>query len=219
MVETTGQAAALLAGVDTDRLGICLDLAHLACAWEEPAAALDRLRAAGLPIVKVQVSAALEAADPVADAAGAAPRTSSRASCTRRRVPARPADRVRADDLDAALAAAAARPVAGALPRAAARPARAAADAPPLPVLRAALARAARRPDGRLRPPRRRDVHLGRAAARRGGRRTDAELAAGIAAELAFARDAAGRRSAWPPTRTVVTRMSKRRWSCSTSSG
>ena len=25
--------------VDTDRLGVCLDLAHLACAWEEPAAA------------------------------------------------------------------------------------------------------------------------------------------------------------------------------------
>jgi hypothetical protein len=26
--------------MDTDRLGIWLDLAHLACAWEEPAAAL-----------------------------------------------------------------------------------------------------------------------------------------------------------------------------------
>lgn len=68
VVETTAQAAALLSDVDTERLGICLDLAHLACAWEEPAAAIARLEAAGLPIVKVQVSAALEAADPVAAA-------------------------------------------------------------------------------------------------------------------------------------------------------
>ena len=55
--------------MDTERLGVCLDLAHLACAWEEPAAALARLRAAGLPVVKVQVSAALQADDPVAAAA------------------------------------------------------------------------------------------------------------------------------------------------------
>lgn len=68
VVETTGQAVAALSDVDSEWLGICLDLAHLACAWEEPAAALDRLRAAGLPVVKVQVSAALEAADPVAAA-------------------------------------------------------------------------------------------------------------------------------------------------------
>lgn len=68
VVETTAQAAAALSDVDTERLGICLDLAHLACAWEEPAQALARLRAAGLPVVKVQVSAALEATDPVAAA-------------------------------------------------------------------------------------------------------------------------------------------------------
>lgn len=66
VVETTGQAAAELSGVDTDWLGVCLDLAHLACAWEEPAAALDRLRTAGLPVVKVQLSAALEVAEPAA---------------------------------------------------------------------------------------------------------------------------------------------------------
>lgn len=69
VIETTRQAAALLAGVDTERLGICLDLAHLACAWEEPAAAIGRLQAAGLPVVKVQVSAALAAETPQADAA------------------------------------------------------------------------------------------------------------------------------------------------------
>lgn len=66
IVETTSQAAGLLAAVDTDRLGVCLDLAHLACAWEDPAEALNRLAAPGLPVVKVQVSAALEVVDPVA---------------------------------------------------------------------------------------------------------------------------------------------------------
>ncbi|MEU4425663.1 metabolite traffic protein EboE [Actinoplanes sp. NPDC024001] len=67
LIENTTQAAELLAGVDTRWLGVCLDLAHLACAWEEPAAALDRLRSAGVPVVKVQVSAALEAEDPSVD--------------------------------------------------------------------------------------------------------------------------------------------------------
>jgi sugar phosphate isomerase/epimerase len=69
VIENTTQAAALLSDADTDRLGVCLDLAHLACAWEEPAEALGRLAAAGLPIVKVQVSAALASTDPRADAA------------------------------------------------------------------------------------------------------------------------------------------------------
>ncbi|MGH3156251.1 MAG: TIM barrel protein, partial [Streptosporangiaceae bacterium] len=64
VLETTAQTAAGLSGVDTDYLGVCLDLAHLACAWEEPAAALARLADAGLPVVKVQVSAALEAERP-----------------------------------------------------------------------------------------------------------------------------------------------------------
>ena len=68
LVETTGQAVAQLSGVDPAYLGVCLDLAHLACAWEEPATALAGLAAAGLPVVKVQVSAALAAADPAAAA-------------------------------------------------------------------------------------------------------------------------------------------------------
>ncbi|MCM0679083.1 metabolite traffic protein EboE, partial [Micromonospora phytophila] len=61
LVESTGQAVGILSGMDSERLGVCVDLAHLACAWEDPAAALGRLRAAGLPVVKVQVSAAIEA--------------------------------------------------------------------------------------------------------------------------------------------------------------
>ena len=70
VLETTAQAAAKLSGVDTEYLGVCLDLAHLACAWEEPAEALARLARSGLPVVKVQVSAALSAERP--DEAGTA---------------------------------------------------------------------------------------------------------------------------------------------------
>ena len=69
VIETTEQAAEWLRDTDHARLGVCLDLAHLACAWEKPATAVETLRAAGVPIVKTQVSAALESADPAGDAA------------------------------------------------------------------------------------------------------------------------------------------------------
>ncbi|MFC5925784.1 metabolite traffic protein EboE [Micromonospora vulcania] len=192
VVESTGQAAALLSGMDTERLGVCLDLAHLACAWEEPAEALDRLRTAGLPVVKVQVSAAVEAADPAGGADALRRWVEPRflhqtrgVGCAGAADPADPA--WAADDLDAALDATLPGPwrVHYHVPL----------HAPPeeplgstLPVLRAALAA----------------LYTGPAAgcdhldvetytwgvlpeARRP--RTDAELAAGIAAELAFARD------------------------------
>jgi len=64
VIESTAQVATGLSGVDTRYLGVCLDLAHLACAWEEPGAALDLLAGSGLPVVKVQVSAALGAEHP-----------------------------------------------------------------------------------------------------------------------------------------------------------
>jgi sugar phosphate isomerase/epimerase len=64
VIENTLQAAVHLSGVDRHRLGVCVDLAHLACAWEDPVAAVQRLARAGLPVVKIQVSAALEVADP-----------------------------------------------------------------------------------------------------------------------------------------------------------
>jgi sugar phosphate isomerase/epimerase len=68
VIETTAQAVDHLAGVDAEWLGVCLDVCHLAVAFEEPAAALRRLEAAGLPVVKTQASCALVGADP-ADAA------------------------------------------------------------------------------------------------------------------------------------------------------
>ncbi|WP_030911828.1 metabolite traffic protein EboE [Streptomyces sp. NRRL F-5126] len=103
VVETTAQAARHLAGVDTDRIGVCLDACHLAVAFEEPAAALARLDAAALRVVKAQASCALQAGDPSdpaardALAAFAEPRFLHQ---VRERGPAPLA----VDDLDAALA-------------------------------------------------------------------------------------------------------------------
>ncbi|MFJ8198247.1 metabolite traffic protein EboE [Streptomyces sp. NPDC096152] len=72
VVETTAQATRHLAGVDTDRIGVCLDACHLAVGFEEPAAALARLDAAGLQVVKTQASCALQAGDPADPATRAA---------------------------------------------------------------------------------------------------------------------------------------------------
>ncbi|SCL17107.1 Sugar phosphate isomerase/epimerase [Micromonospora nigra] len=190
VVETTGQAGSRLAGMDTDRLGVCLDLAHLACAWEDPAAALARLAAARLPVVKVQVSAAIEAPAGTTEALRrwVEPRflhQTRSAGCGAVTDPADPAHST--DDLDAALEARLPGPwrVHYHVPL----------HAPPepplestLPVLRAALAELFAGPVAGC-------DHLDvetytwgvLPAARRP--RTDAELAAGIAAELAFARD------------------------------
>lgn len=64
VVENTEQAARELGGLDPERLGVCLDTCHLAVQFEEPAAALRRLADAGLPVVKVQASCALQADAP-----------------------------------------------------------------------------------------------------------------------------------------------------------
>ncbi|BBC31748.1 Xylose isomerase [Streptomyces graminofaciens] len=72
VVETTAQAVRELRGLDPDRLGVCLDACHLAVQFEEPGAALTRLADAGLPVVKLQASCAIEAADPADPAAHAA---------------------------------------------------------------------------------------------------------------------------------------------------
>jgi len=69
VVETTVQAVRHLGGLDPDRLGVCLDACHLAVQFEEPAEALRRLADAGLPVVKLQASCAVEATDPADPAA------------------------------------------------------------------------------------------------------------------------------------------------------
>jgi hypothetical protein len=65
VIETTGQAVTELSTVDREWIGVCLDTCHLAVAFEDPAAAIGRLEGAGLPIVKAQASAALQADDPL----------------------------------------------------------------------------------------------------------------------------------------------------------
>ncbi|WP_369751305.1 hypothetical protein [Micromonospora sp. ATCC 39149] len=160
------------------------------CAWEEPAAALGRLAAAGLPVVKVQVSAAIEAPAGAAEALRrwVEPRflhQTRAAGCADAADPADPAHA--ADDLDAALDAR--------LPGAWRVHYHVPLHAPPeppltatVPVLRAALGALFAGPVAGC-------DHLDvetytwgvLPAARRP--RDAAELAAGIAAELAFARD------------------------------
>lgn len=71
VIENTLQATVHLSRVDPQYLGVCVDLAHLACAWEDPVTAVQRLARAGLPVVKVQVSAALAVEDPGAPALAA----------------------------------------------------------------------------------------------------------------------------------------------------
>jgi hypothetical protein len=45
-------------------LGICLDVCHVALQFEDPVTALHRLQQAGIGVPKIQISAALEIADP-----------------------------------------------------------------------------------------------------------------------------------------------------------
>ena len=68
VLDATDQTIAALAGVGRDRIGICLDLANLACTWEDPADALDRLAEAGLSVIQVRIAAAVELRDPWAGA-------------------------------------------------------------------------------------------------------------------------------------------------------
>ncbi|MFI9798999.1 metabolite traffic protein EboE [Streptomyces sp. NPDC052302] len=64
VVETTGDALAPLAAIGHPRIGVCVDTCHLATSFEDPHTALDALTAAGVPVVKSQLSAALHAEHP-----------------------------------------------------------------------------------------------------------------------------------------------------------
>lgn len=57
----TSDLAEHLDGVDPAWLGVCLDACHLAVEFEDPATAVAHVRAAGLDVVKLQASCALEA--------------------------------------------------------------------------------------------------------------------------------------------------------------
>jgi sugar phosphate isomerase/epimerase len=63
-IETIGQAVDAIAGLAPDWIGVCLDACHLAVQFEGPEDAVARLGAAGVPIVKTQVSSALRVPSP-----------------------------------------------------------------------------------------------------------------------------------------------------------
>ena len=77
LLETTAEAVAFFEGplalafgretATRHHLGVCFDVCHQAVAFEDVVSSLEDLRAAGIPVVKVQASCALEAPD------GAAP--------------------------------------------------------------------------------------------------------------------------------------------------
>jgi len=64
VIESIDQAVSALSRIDSEYIGVCVDLAHLACGWEDPHSAVAHLKAAGIAVVKVQVSQALEVEDP-----------------------------------------------------------------------------------------------------------------------------------------------------------
>ncbi|MBR8638728.1 metabolite traffic protein EboE [Streptomyces tuirus] len=64
VVETTRDAIAPLTAIAHDRIGICVDTCHLATSFEDPHTALDALNEARVPVVKSQLSAALHAEHP-----------------------------------------------------------------------------------------------------------------------------------------------------------
>lgn len=64
VVETVEEAVERLAAVDRSRVGVCLDLCHLAVGFEDPRTALQRLDDAGLAVLKAQPAAALVVEDP-----------------------------------------------------------------------------------------------------------------------------------------------------------
>ncbi|MGV9555471.1 metabolite traffic protein EboE [Streptomyces sp. NPDC003522] len=64
IVETTGDALAPLTAVGHPRVGVCVDTCHLATSFEDPRTALEALTDARVPVVKAQLSAALHAEHP-----------------------------------------------------------------------------------------------------------------------------------------------------------
>jgi sugar phosphate isomerase/epimerase len=57
VLDSPEQTVAALSRIDKDRLGVCLDLAHVARTWPDPAAGIETVTDAGLAIVEVRVAA------------------------------------------------------------------------------------------------------------------------------------------------------------------
>jgi Xylose isomerase-like TIM barrel len=104
VIEDTAHAVSLFDRLDPEWLGICLDSCHLAVAHEDPAQAVGRLRAAGVPIVKTQASCAVEAERPGDPAVRAALAEFAEPRFLHQTKEAAPGGPLSADDLPEALA-------------------------------------------------------------------------------------------------------------------
>ena len=70
VLDAVDDAVRWLAGrVDPEYIGLCLDTCHLAVSFADPHSALEQITRAGLDVVKVQASAALHVAEPSCAAA------------------------------------------------------------------------------------------------------------------------------------------------------
>ena len=56
VADSAAQTVAALKRIDKDRLGVCLDLGHVARTWPDPAAGIDALADAGLSIIEVRAA-------------------------------------------------------------------------------------------------------------------------------------------------------------------
>ncbi|MGV0094784.1 metabolite traffic protein EboE [Streptomyces californicus] len=72
VMENVAAATSLRGHVPTDLIGLCLDACHLATEFEDPTEACDALVAHGVPVVKAQASCALHIDSPTIPAARAA---------------------------------------------------------------------------------------------------------------------------------------------------
>jgi len=63
-IETIADAIGPLTEIGSSRIGVCIDTCHLATSFEDPGTALDALEAADIAIPKAQLSAALHAEHP-----------------------------------------------------------------------------------------------------------------------------------------------------------
>lgn len=193
-VETTSQAVAALSGPDAPprhRIGVCLDTCHLATSFEDPAIAVGSLHDAEIPVVKAQLSAALHAQTPADPAVRAALDTFVEPRFLHQTRAQAPAGVLGQDDLDLALTTASALPTDSPWRVHLHVPLHAALKPPltaTLPVLRDALGHLVGGPTARTHHL---EVETYTWQALPEGLRPDGptQLADGIAAELAVARD------------------------------
>ncbi|MEU4240842.1 TIM barrel protein [Actinoplanes sp. NPDC026619] len=57
VLDTPEQTVAALSRIDKERLGVCLDLGHIARTWADPAAGIEAITDAGLSVIEVRLTA------------------------------------------------------------------------------------------------------------------------------------------------------------------